>query len=89
MASMDTMVSTLRLEMKLMFEEYLGKKSTRSTAPNTTSLVDLPIAKVKVPKGPSTSVEHSGVTLNGFHTSPPLDRYHNPPSYYPMPHINS
>jgi hypothetical protein len=42
--------------MKLMFEEYLGKKSTGSTAPNTTTLVDLPIATVKVPKGPDTSV---------------------------------
>jgi hypothetical protein len=40
MASMDTMASTLRLEMNLMFEEYLGKKSTGSTVPNTRTLVD-------------------------------------------------
>jgi hypothetical protein len=57
--------------------------------------VNLPIAEVNAPKGPSTAVENSGATpkgngrSNGFHTAPPLDRYHNPPSYYPMPHINS
>jgi hypothetical protein len=37
----------MRLEMKVMFEEYLGKKSPGLTDPNTTPSVDLPLAKVK------------------------------------------
>jgi hypothetical protein len=47
LASLDTLKSSMRLEMKAMFEEYLGKKSLGLTDPNTTPSVDLPLAKVK------------------------------------------
>jgi hypothetical protein len=46
----------MRLEMKAMFEEYLGNKSPGLTDPNTTLSVDLSLAKVKPPNNGSTSV---------------------------------
>jgi hypothetical protein len=41
LASLDTFQAFMRLEMKAIFEEYLGKKSPELTDPNTTPSVDL------------------------------------------------
>jgi hypothetical protein len=35
LAALDTLKSSMRLEMKAMFEEYLGKKPPGPTDPNT------------------------------------------------------
>jgi hypothetical protein len=58
--SLDTFQASMRLEMKAMFEEYLGKKSPKPTDPNTTPCVDLSLAKVKPPNNGSTSAENKG-----------------------------
>jgi hypothetical protein len=50
----------MRLEMKAMFEEYLGKKSPGLTDPNTRPSVDLPLAKVKPSNHGSPSTENNG-----------------------------
>jgi hypothetical protein len=60
MASLDTYQASMRLEMKVMFEEYLGKKSPGLTNPNTTPSVDLSLAKVKPPNNGSFSTENNG-----------------------------
>jgi hypothetical protein len=60
MVSLDTFQASMRLEMKAMFEEYLGKKSPGLTDPSTTPSVDLSLAKVKPPNNGSTSTENKG-----------------------------
>jgi hypothetical protein len=60
LASLDTFQTSMRLEMKAMFEEYFGKKSLGLTDPNTTPNLDLSLAKVKPPNNGSTSAENKG-----------------------------
>jgi hypothetical protein len=60
LASLDTLKSSMRLEMAAMFEEYLGKKPPEPTDPSTTPSVDLTMAKVKPPKNGSDSVKNIG-----------------------------
>jgi hypothetical protein len=48
------------LEMKAMFEEYLGKKSFGPTDPSTTPKVDLTMARAKLSKNGSPSAENNG-----------------------------
>jgi hypothetical protein len=60
MASLDTFQTSMRMEMKAMFEEYFGKKSPGLTDPNTTPSVDLYLAKVKPPNNGSTSTKNKG-----------------------------
>jgi hypothetical protein len=95
LASLDTMQSSMRLEMKAMFEEYFGKKPSRPTNPNTTPNVDLSLAKVKPPNNGSTSAENKGAPpkendgpAKGAFIPPP-NTYSPPPVHYPMPHINN
>jgi hypothetical protein len=60
LASLDTFQASMRLEMKAMFEEYLGKKPSGLTNPNTTPSVDLPLANVKPSNNGFTSAENKG-----------------------------
>jgi hypothetical protein len=95
LASLDTLKFSMRLEMKAMFEEYLGKKSPRPTNPNTTPSVDLPLAKVKPSNHGSPSIENNsalpkendGPTKGAFIPSP--NTYSILPVHYPMTHINN
>jgi hypothetical protein len=94
-ASLDTFQTSMRLEMKAMFEEYFGKKSPGLTDPNTTPNVDLSLAKVKPPNNGSTSTENKGAPpkendgpAKGA-SIPPPNTYFTPPVHYPMPVHNS
>jgi hypothetical protein len=84
----------MRLEMKAMFEEYLGKKSPELTDPNTTPSVDLPLAKVKPSNNGSPSTENNGALpkendgLAKGASIPPPNTYSTLQVHYPMPHIN-
>jgi hypothetical protein len=74
LASLDTLQASMRLEMKAMFEEYLGKKSPGLTNPNTTPSVDLSLAKVKPPNNGSTSAENKQ-TIEGKLIGNPADAF--------------
>jgi hypothetical protein len=95
LASLDSLKSSLRLEMAAMFEEYLGKKPPGPTDPNTTSSVDLTVTKVKPYNNGSPSTENSGALpkekdgLAKGASIPPPNTYSTPPVHYPMPHINN
>jgi hypothetical protein len=95
LASLDTLKSSMRLEMKAMFEEYLGKKPPGPTDPNTTPSVDLPLAKIKPSNHGSPSTENNGALpkekdgLAKGAPIPPPNTYSTLPVYYPMPHINN
>jgi hypothetical protein len=95
LASLDTFQTSMRLEMKAIFEEYFGKKSLGLTDPITTPNVDLSLAKVKPPNNGSTSAENKGAPPkeNDGPTKgasiPPPSTYSSPPVHYPMPHINN
>jgi hypothetical protein len=90
LASLDTLKSSMRLEMKAMFEEYLGKKSLGLTDPNTRPSVDLPLAKVKPSNHGSPSTENNGALpkendgpAKGA-SIPPPNTYSTLPVHYPM-----
>jgi hypothetical protein len=88
--SLDTLKSAMRLEMKAMFEEYLGKKPPRPIDPNTTPSVDLTMAKVKPSNHGSPSTESSGVLPKENDGSakgasiPPPNTYPPPPPAGPL-----
>jgi hypothetical protein len=95
LASLDTFQTSMRLEMKAMFEEYFGKKSPGLTDPNTTPNMDLSLAKVKPPNNGSTSTKNKGAPpmendgpAKGA-SIPPPNTYSSSPVHYPMPHINN
>jgi hypothetical protein len=95
LASLDTLKSSMRLELKAMFEEYFGKKSPGLTDPNTTPSVDLPLEKVKPSNHGSPSTKNNGALpkendgpAKGA-SIPPPNTYSTLPVHYPMPHINN
>jgi hypothetical protein len=60
LASLDSLKSSMRLEMVAMFEEYIGKKPPGPTDPNTTPCVDLTLMKVKPSNKGSPSAKNIG-----------------------------
>jgi hypothetical protein len=60
LTSLDTLKSSMRLEMAAMFEQYLGNKSSGPTNPSTALSVDLTMAEVKPSNNGSTSTENIG-----------------------------
>jgi hypothetical protein len=95
LASLDTFQASMRLEMKVMFEEYLGKKTPGLTDPNTTPSVDLSLAKVKPSNHGCPLTENNGAPpkendglAKGASILPP-NTYSTPSVHYPMPHINN
>jgi hypothetical protein len=95
LASLDTLKSSMRFEMKAMFEEYLGKKPPGPTDPNNTPSVDLPVARVKPSNHGSPTTENSGALPKENDGSdkgvsiPPPNTYTTLSVHYPMPHINN
>jgi hypothetical protein len=93
--SLDTLQTSMRMEMAAMFEKFLGNKSTGPIDPSIASLVNLIVVEVKPSNNGSTSAKNIGPTPkeNGGSrrgtTIPPLDKYTTPPNHYPMPHINN
>jgi hypothetical protein len=96
LASLDTLKYSMRLDMKAMFEEYIGKKPPRPTDPNTTQSVDLIVREVKPSNHmvlPPTKITVPylrkmmvWLRVRLFH---PPNIYSTPLVHYPMPHINN
>jgi hypothetical protein len=58
LASLDSLKSSMRLEIAAMFEQYLGKKPSGATDQSTAPSVDLTMAEVKPSNNGSTSAEN-------------------------------
>jgi hypothetical protein len=60
LASLNTLQSSMRLEMQAVFEEYFGKKPAGLIDPSTTPNVDLTVARAKLSNNGSPSMENNG-----------------------------